>query len=142
MIYLAIAAVILAFLVLVGQKPRGTLKWRVVSALFSLVSAAGGVFVLMEGSWLAGLGLMAAAAYLGYPGQKPRATPGPPPPDPNAMALSEARAMLGVGEGASREEIETAYRRLMKRVHPDHGGAPGLASKLNAARDVLLKSRR
>ena len=32
-----------------------------------------------------------------------------------------------------------AWRRLMARVHPDQGGAEGLAAKLNAARDRLLK---
>ena len=54
------------------------------------------------------------------------------------MDLAEARAMLGVSDSAGREEIEAAYRRLMKRVHPDHGGAPGLAIQLNAARARLL----
>jgi hypothetical protein len=30
----------------------------------------------------------------------------------------------------------------MFRVHPDHGGAAGLAAQLNAARAVLLEARR
>jgi curved DNA-binding protein CbpA len=55
------------------------------------------------------------------------------------MARRDAAAMLGVAESASREEIDAAYRRLMRRVHPDQGGAPGLAAQLNAARAVLLK---
>lgn len=46
--------------------------------------------------------------------------------------------MLGVAETASPEEIEAAYRRLMFRVHPDQGGAAGLAAQINAARSVLL----
>jgi hypothetical protein len=28
----------------------------------------------------------------------------------------------------------------MQKVHPDRGGAPGLAAQLNAARDRLLKN--
>jgi curved DNA-binding protein CbpA len=40
--------------------------------------------------------------------------------------------------GASREDIQAAYRRLIQRVHPDHGGSSYLAARLNQARDVLL----
>ena len=39
---------------------------------------------------------------------------------------------------AGAEEIQSAYLRLIKRIHPDQGGTEGLASKLNAARDRLL----
>ena len=55
------------------------------------------------------------------------------------MSRAAAASMLGVGEDAGRAEIEAAYRRLMFRVHPDQGGAAGLATQLNAARAVLLK---
>jgi curved DNA-binding protein CbpA len=55
------------------------------------------------------------------------------------MGRAEARSMLGVGEDATAAQIEAAYKRLMLRVHPDHGGASGLAAQLNAARAVLLK---
>ena len=40
--------------------------------------------------------------------------------------------MLGVGADAGRAEIEAAYRRLMLRAHPDHGGAP--ASRRSSTR--------
>ena len=56
------------------------------------------------------------------------------------MARADAASMLGVPETARREEVEAAYRRLMLRVHPDTGGAAGLAAQLNAAREVLLRS--
>ena len=55
------------------------------------------------------------------------------------MSLTEARAILGVGEGADEAEIRAAWRRLMQRAHPDAGGTEGLAERLNAARDRLLK---
>ena len=55
------------------------------------------------------------------------------------MNLDQARAILGVTDGASRDEIEAAYRRLIRRAHPDQGGTSGLAAQLNAARDRLLK---
>jgi curved DNA-binding protein CbpA len=49
--------------------------------------------------------------------------------------------MLGVAESADAETIEAAYRRLMFRVHPDMGGAAGLAAQLTAARAALLAVR-
>lgn len=55
-----------------------------------------------------------------------------------AMDRAEAYQILGLQPGASREEIQTAYRRLIQRVHPDHGGTSYLAARLNRARDVLL----
>jgi curved DNA-binding protein CbpA len=55
------------------------------------------------------------------------------------MSRAEAASMLGVAETAGRQEIEAAYRRLMFRVHPDQGGAAGLAAQLNTARSVLLR---
>lgn len=65
-----------------------------------------------------------------------------PPPRSNrrsdAMSRAEARAVLGVKPDASAEEIKTAHRRLMRKVHPDQGGSNELASRVNRARAVLL----
>ncbi|HYA80062.1 MAG TPA: hypothetical protein VED87_03925 [Methylocystis sp.] len=49
-----------------------------------------------------------------------------------------AFAALGLRSGASRSEIERAYRARMKRAHPDHGGSAQAAARLNQARDLLL----
>lgn len=54
------------------------------------------------------------------------------------MSRREAYEVLGVEPGASREEILEAWRRLIKRVHPDSGGSAFLSAKLNAAKRVLL----
>jgi curved DNA-binding protein CbpA len=55
------------------------------------------------------------------------------------MSPGEARSLLGVSADATPQEINTAWKRLMGRAHPDQGGTEGLASRLNAARDRLLK---
>ena len=54
-------------------------------------------------------------------------------------ADAEAYAVLGLEPGATADDIRRAHRELMKGVHPDHGGSSYLASKINAARDRLLK---
>ena len=55
------------------------------------------------------------------------------------MSREKALHVLGLEPGASREQISEAHRRLMTKLHPDHGGTNYLASKINTARDVLLK---
>ncbi len=56
----------------------------------------------------------------------------------DVMTQADAAHLLGVDAMAPRGEIESAYRRLMQRVHPDAGGSAALAQLLNQARDKLL----
>lgn len=58
------------------------------------------------------------------------------------MTEEEAYQILGLQFGESREAITAAYRAAMKKVHPDQGGAPDLAVRLNQARDLLLRRHR
>lgn len=60
----------------------------------------------------------------------------------------EPHEILGVKRNASIEEINTAYRSLMKRFHPDRLGPPGsqpwndaqrIAAAISVAKDKLLK---
>jgi hypothetical protein len=54
------------------------------------------------------------------------------------MTREEALALLGLGAGASDDDIRAAHRRLIQRVHPDVGGSSELAARINRAKDVLL----
>ncbi len=56
----------------------------------------------------------------------------------DGMSRQEAYQILGVEPGASQQEIHQAWRRLIKGVHPDHGGSAFLTAKINAAKDLLL----
>ena len=55
------------------------------------------------------------------------------------MTADEACKILDVAKDATREEINRAYKKQIKTVHPDHGGSDYLASRLNAARSLLLR---
>ena len=54
------------------------------------------------------------------------------------MTKEEALEILGLDAGATHDDIVTAHRKLMSRVHPDKGGSDFLAKTINHARKVLL----
>ncbi|MBI1384429.1 MAG: DnaJ domain-containing protein [Rhizobiales bacterium] len=63
---------------------------------------------------------------------------GAAPRPATGMTEAEAWMILGLQPGASIDEIRSAHRKLMKAVHPDHGGSNYLASRINAAKDMLV----
>ena len=71
-------------------------------------------------------------------GERPGGSGGGARPTGGDMTVEEAYAILGLAPGADAEAIKEAHRRLMVKLHPDHGGSDYLATKINRARDVLL----
>ncbi len=81
---------------------------------------------------LIALGVLAYRMFIGRWPWEPRR------PAVRSEARTQARVLLGVGEGASREQIIDAHRRLVTQVHPDKGGSSELVHEANSARDLLL----
>ena len=109
-----------------GRLRGFTYEDGIAAALFLL-----GFRLMTTGRTLFGAILMAGsilwAAY-----RRRQVSPGAP------MPVDEARALLGVAPDAGLAEIREAHRRLIARVHPDVGGSPELAHRVNAARDTLV----
>lgn len=139
MLYLALGAAALALFLAVGRgKPvLKRREWRFLSGAFAVAAFSAAAWLSVTGRWGSGIVLLVVGLWLAVSTRRTGA------PGPSAargrMSAEEARAILGVSAEAGPEEIQAAYMRLMRSVHPDKGGTSGLAAQLNAARDRLLK---
>lgn len=57
------------------------------------------------------------------------------------MTRREASLILGVSPTASKLKLKEAHKRIMLLNHPDRGGSPYIASKINEAKDLLDKGK-
>ena len=55
------------------------------------------------------------------------------------MSVDDALNILGIDGEPSIEDVKKAHRRLMQKLHPDHGGNVFLASQVNNAKEVLIR---
>ncbi|HEX8574048.1 MAG TPA: molecular chaperone DnaJ [Allosphingosinicella sp.] len=123
LILLAAAGLLWAFAT--GRLRGFTYEDGIAAATFLL-----GLSLFTKGKLILGAALMAGALlWAAWRRQRPSAKP---------MPVADARRLLGVGEGATLQEIRDAHRRLIARVHPDAGGSAELAHRVNAARDALV----
>ncbi|MGK0283216.1 MAG: hypothetical protein ACI82O_002758 [Patiriisocius sp.] len=60
-------------------------------------------------------------------------------PSSTSMNTEEAKQVLGLEGPISRESVTAAHRSLMGQFHPDKGGSDYLATKINTAREILIK---
>ena len=136
LIWLVLAGIVVWALIRLGRQTEGPRRgqWRVAATLISAALIAGGALALAKGTWILGGGLVAAGLWMVL-SSRIRTVP----PRPDGLSVSEAASLLGVPADAAPEAVNSAWRRLMGRAHPDQGGTEGLAARLNAARDRLLR---
>ncbi|XP_060785889.1 dnaJ homolog subfamily C member 15 [Neoarius graeffei] len=58
------------------------------------------------------------------------------------MTKREASLILGISPTSSKAKVKEAHRRIMVLNHPDKGGSPYLATKINEAKDLLESGHR
>ena len=58
------------------------------------------------------------------------------------MTRREAALILGVRESATPQRIKDQHRRILMLNHPDKGGSKYMATKINAAKEMLLQGRK
>ena len=136
LIWLVLVGIGVWALVRLGRQTEGPRRgqWRVAATLISAAMLAGGALALSRGAWISGGALVGAALWL-IVASRMRTVAA----RREAIGDVEARSILGVPADATPEAINAAWRRLMGRAHPDQGGTEGLAARLNAARDRLLR---
>lgn len=138
MLYIALGvAALLAYFWFTGRKSiLKRREWRILNGALALAAFTAAGYAGVRGGWGVAIVLTVVGLWLAASTRKTAAAP--PPAASGRMSDDEARRILGVGPDAGREEIQAAYTRLMRSVHPDRGGTAGLAAQLNAARDRLL----
>ncbi|KAF2881722.1 hypothetical protein ILUMI_24457 [Ignelater luminosus] len=55
------------------------------------------------------------------------------------MSRREAALILGISPTANKVKIREAFKKVMAVNHPDRGGSPYIASKINEAKDFMEK---
>ncbi len=109
-------------------------------AFAALVMAVSLFYMAITGKLAAAVALVAAAfpISLAYMRERRRAKSTPPKnTTDDKMTRKKALEILGLKNNASDQDIEAAYKKLMKKIHPDQEGSEWLAAQINQAHDFL-----
>lgn len=163
MLWLLLGALTL-FLFLGGLRAFERASVTTIKSLFAWIAALGGITLALlliltgrEGIALGALAMFGPLIWQRWRAYRSGLSSGPnqqqqssrsansdnqrsPPRRPAAgMTPDEAYQVLGLHAGATEAEIRAAHHRLMRTAHPDSGGSDWLATRINLARDVLLR---
>ncbi|XP_026466421.1 mitochondrial import inner membrane translocase subunit TIM14 [Ctenocephalides felis] len=53
------------------------------------------------------------------------------------MTKREASLILGISPTSPKSKVKEAFKKIMSQNHPDRGGSPYLAAKINEAKDLM-----
>ncbi len=135
MIWILLAIAVLAALVWLGRRgPKKPNEWRSAAGIVGIACVVAGLAVMLRGLMFAGGATVLVGIALSLVARRIPIPFGP-------MTEDEARRVLGVEDLATADQIQAAYRARMRTAHPDQGGDPVVAARLNTARDKLLKKR-
>lgn len=141
----AVSFVLLVIAYATSDQRQMSLAVSLGSAIFLFVTSA---LFLMSSNNIIGLVLLAFGTYALYSYTKARKAFEKPLDEETEvqrtvpfgeMSEEEARLILEVRPNATAEDIQDAYKRMMMEFHPDRKGNTYMASKINEARDVLLR---
>ena len=142
MLYIALGFLLLGLLVGgAGLRAAGRIVgrgWRLGAGLGALALFVAAAILVVREAFAPAVGLALLGAWLSLSVRRTRSPRHSAPPPRERMDVARAASILGVAPDASSDEVQAAYRRLIVRVHPDTGGAEGLAAELNAARETML----
>ena len=55
------------------------------------------------------------------------------------MTKTEAYRILGISSNSSQKIVNAQHKKIMLLNHPDRGGSPYLAAKINEAKDMVTR---
>lgn len=134
MIWVLAIAVFVALVWLGRRGPKEPNEWRSAAGIVGVACIVAGIAALVRGLVFAGVATILVGIGLALVARRIPLSFGP-------MTDAQARRILGVEEGATSDEIQTAYRSRMRTAHPDQGGNADEAARINSARDRLTKKR-